>query len=99
MGPEEGNDPLGSIVVHIRKINLITEHDQPHSKLNWRQHHSIGCFSILTIMIQCFEKQLWSCCRAEIKANHFHVWQRTEGREESHGFTYTILMLLIESRF
>ena len=32
--PEEGDDPLGSVLVHVRQVNLVAEHHQPYTQLN-----------------------------------------------------------------
>ena len=31
--PEEGDDPLGAVGVHVRQVDLVTEHHQPHAQL------------------------------------------------------------------
>ena len=36
--PQEGDHALGSVVVLVRKIDLITEEDQPLVELHRRQH-------------------------------------------------------------
>lgn len=34
--PEEGDDPLGAVGVHVRQVDLVTEHHQPHAQLHHR---------------------------------------------------------------
>ena len=85
--PEERDDPLCAVAVHVGEVYLVAEHDQPHAQLHRREHHAIGCLPVLAVVVQSLEQQLRGGGRAEVEADHLHVGQRAEGGEEGHSLT------------
>ena len=71
--PEERDHPLGAVVIHVRQVDLVAEHDQPDAKLHWREDHSIWCLSILAIVVEGLEQELRGGCRAKVESNDLHV--------------------------
>ena len=41
VAPEEGDDPLGAVAVHVRQVDLVAEHDEPDAELHRREHHPV----------------------------------------------------------
>ena len=87
--PEERDHPLGAVVVHVRQVDLVAEHDQPDAKLHWREDHSIWCLSILAIVVEGLQQELGGGGRAEVESNNLHVRKGSQGREEGHGLART----------
>ena len=87
--PEERDHPLGAVVVHVRQVDLVAEHDQPDAKLHWREDHSIWCLSILAIVVEGLEQELRGGCRAKVESNDLHVRKGSQCREEGHGLART----------
>ena len=85
--PQEGDHPLGAVVVHVRQVDLVTEHDQPDAQLHWREDHSVGSLSILAIVVEGLEQELGGGGRAEVESNDLHVRKGSQGREEGHGLS------------
>ena len=87
--PEERDHPLGAVVVHVRQVDLVAEHDQPDAKLHRREDHTIGRLSILAIVVEGLQQELGGGGRAEVESNNLHVRKGSQGREEGHSLSRT----------
>lgn len=56
---DEGDDPLGPVLIHIWQVDFITEQDQPLSKLNWSQDNTIRRAPVFAIVVEGLQQQLW----------------------------------------
>ena len=65
-----------TIFVHIRQIDLITEHHYPFAELNWSQHCTIRSTSVLAIVIKCLQHQLWCSSTGEVQSNNLAVLKK-----------------------
>jgi hypothetical protein len=83
----EGNDPLGAVLVHSWKVDFVTKHDQPTANLHGSEDDSIGSLAVLAVLLECLEDQLGGCSTGEVETNDFHVWKFPEGTEQSHGLS------------
>src|SRR2546430_16322891 len=59
---EEGDCSLSPVSVGCWKINLVAEDDKPTANLGGGQHNPVECFSVLTILLECFDQQVGCCC-------------------------------------
>ena len=63
-------DSSRTIFVHIRQVDLITEHYNPFAELNGSQHCTIRSTPVLAIVIKCLQHQLWCGSTGEIQSNN-----------------------------
>lgn len=49
---EEGDDPLGTILVHVGQVDLITEEHEPLAQLHGGQDHTVGRATVLAVVIK-----------------------------------------------
>ena len=59
-----------TIFVHVWKVYLITEENEPFVELYRREDHAIWCATELTVVVKCFQQQFWGGSTTEVQANH-----------------------------
>ena len=57
-------------MIHVWKIDLITEQHHPFAKLHWSQNDSIRSPSVLAVMVKRFQQQLRRGCTREVQTDN-----------------------------
>lgn len=67
---EERDHPLCAILVHVWKIDLITEQHQPLAQLDRGKHNTVGGAAVLAVVIKSLEQQFWSGGAGEVQSDN-----------------------------
>ena len=78
---EEGDDPLGAILVHVGQIDLVTEEHQPLAQLDGSEHHSVGGAAVLAVVVEGLQQQLWGGGTGEVQTHNLRERGRERERE------------------
>ena len=70
---KESNDGHGRIFISIRKIDLVTEHDEPFTWLFGSQDNSAYCLIVLAIMLELFHDEARVSRRGEVDEDHLKL--------------------------
>lgn len=77
---DERDDSLGAVLVHVWKIDLITEQHQPLAQLDRGEDHTVGGTAVLAVMIEGLQQQLWGGGTGEVQTHHLaenrkNIWK------------------------
>src|SRR4051794_22579987 len=86
---QEGNCSLRAVPIRCRKIDLVAEDDKPSTNLSWRQNNSIERLSVLAILLECLDKQVWCRGTRKIKTSDLHVWKLPQSTKQRHRLART----------
>ena len=67
---EEGDDPLGAVLVHVGQIDLVAEEHQPLAQLDGREYHAVGGAAVLTVVVEGLQQQLWGGGAGEVQTHN-----------------------------
>lgn len=68
--PDERDDSLCAVLVHVWQIDLITEQHQPLAQLDGGEDDAVGGTAVLTVMIEGLQEQLWSGGTGEVQTDN-----------------------------
>jgi hypothetical protein len=83
--PEEGDHDLGTVLVLVWQVDLVTKDHQPLAELTGTQDNTLWRFLVLAVVLESLQDQLGSRGRGKVDEDHFHVGEHLEGRHERHG--------------
>lgn len=86
--PDEGDDPLRPVFIHVWQVDLVTEQHQPLAQLHGGQHHPVRRAPVLAVVVEGLQQQLWGGGAGEVKAHNLREGSQLpeeQGRTAAHG--------------